>query len=110
MNWPDQPELYALLDRYEDRWKFLYPALNITKEVMLMAEWCDDPANKSRKPKKNWRRFAETWLSRNQSRLEVAEVRELVQHENNRLAANNQYIDFGAVLEQIQARKPRKQK
>jgi len=75
--WPDVPELWNLLDRYEDRWKFAYPGLNIQAEVLRMMEWCE--ANRSKQPKKNWHRFAVTWLNKNQRGLEQANWREELQ-------------------------------
>lgn len=103
--WPDIPELWQLLSRYEERWAFLYPDIDLTKEVLRMAEWCE--ANPGKRPKKNWKRFMTLWLGRSQSRMEVAEVIERVKREDMRLAAHHQYVDLQAVLEQIQARKPR---
>ena len=85
MNWPDLPELYALLDRFEERWKFAYPGLNITAEVMRMAEWCE--ANRAKQPKKNWHRFATTWLARNQAAIDRAEAREMIQRMQQRCDA-----------------------
>lgn len=85
MNWPDVPQLWNLLDRYEERWKLTYPALNITAEVLRMGEWCE--ANKSKQPKKNWKRFATLWLARNQAALERAEARQMVEHEYQRVAS-----------------------
>lgn len=85
MNWPDIPELWALLDRYEDRWKLTYPGLEIQREVLRMGEWCE--ANPARKPKRNWKRFMTLWLARNQAALERAEVREQAERQYNRIQA-----------------------
>lgn len=81
MNWPDQPELWNLLDRYEDRWRYTYPDLNITREIMRMAEWCE--ANPTKRPKKNWKRFATLWLARNQQAIERSVAREAWNHAYN---------------------------
>lgn len=86
MNWPDAPELYALLDRYEERWALTYPALNIVREVMRAAEWCE--ANPARRPKKNYKRFMVLWLARNQAAIERAEAREAWQREQQRIDAS----------------------
>jgi hypothetical protein len=83
VNWPDVPELYALLDRFEERWKLAYPGLNITAEVLRMAEWCD--ANGKRGHKRNWQRFAVNWLARAHTRLLEQEVRTLVLREQQRI-------------------------
>ena len=85
MNWPDVPELWSLLSRYEDRWRYTYPALNITQEVLRAAEWVE--ANPKKAPKKNWKRFMTLWLARNQAAIERAEARELVQREQQRADA-----------------------
>ena len=85
VNWPEIPELWALLDRYEERWKLTYPGLNITREVMRAAEWCE--ANPARKPKRNWKRFMTLWLARNQARLEEAYLREEIKREQQRTDA-----------------------
>ena len=77
MNWPDFPELWQLLDRYEARWKLTYPDLQIDREVLRMGEWCE--ANPGKKPKKNWKRFMTLWLARNQAGIERAAVREQMQ-------------------------------
>lgn len=82
MNWPDQPELYALLDRYEDRWKLTYPGVDVQREIMKAAEWCE--ANGKRGQKRNWKRFAVNWLSTAHGRLLEAEVRQLVTREQDR--------------------------
>lgn len=81
MNWPDMPKLYALLDRYEDRWKLTYPGVDVQREIMKAAEWCE--ANHARK--RNWKRFAVNWLARAHGRLLEAEVRQLVQREQQRV-------------------------
>lgn len=86
MNWPDTPELYALLDRYEERWAFVYPSLEIQREILRMAEWC--AANPSKKPKRNWKRFAVNWLAKNQAAIERVEIREIMQREQQRADAS----------------------
>ena len=86
MNWPDVPELYSLLDCYEERWKLTYPGLEITREVMRAAEWC--AANPARKPKKRWHRFMVLWLARNQAALERIELREQLQQAQRRADAS----------------------
>ena len=79
IDWPDIPELWALYDRYEPRWKLSYPGLEIQREVLRMAEWCE--ANKSRQPKKNWQRFMVAWLNRSQAKAEAVELREALERQ-----------------------------
>lgn len=86
MNWPDIPELWAVLSQCEDRWRFTYPGLDISTEVLRMGEWIE--ANRKRAPKKNWKRFMVRWLARNQAALERAEAREIVQREQRRADAS----------------------
>jgi hypothetical protein len=105
LNWPDIPQLWSILSVCEDRWKFTYPALEIEREVLRMGEWIE--ANPSKRPKKNWKRFMVLWLARNQAAAERTEIRQLIEREQLRLAAERKYIDVEAVLEQMQGRKLR---
>lgn len=85
MNWPDVPQLWSLLSLCEDRWRYTYPDLNITQEVLRAAEWIE--ANPKKAPKRNWKRFMILWLAKNQASIERAEAREMVQREQQRADA-----------------------
>lgn len=86
MNWPDVPQLYSIASVCEERWRYVYPGLEIDREILRMAEWIE--ANPERKPKKNWKRFMTLWLARNQAALERVEMREQVQREQRRMDAS----------------------
>ena len=86
MNWPDIPELWAVLSQCEDRWRYTYPGLQIQQEVLRMGEWIE--ANPRKAPRKNFKRFMVTWLARNQAMLERAEAREMVAREQRRADAS----------------------
>jgi hypothetical protein len=85
IEWPDVPQLWALFDQFEDRWKFVYPGLEIQREILRMAEWC--AANPTKKPKRNWKRFVVNWLAKNQASLERIEIREIMQRQQQRADA-----------------------
>lgn len=46
-----------------ESWKSLYPALDVSRELKAMAEWCLSNPMKA-KSKKKWRSFITNWLSR----------------------------------------------
>lgn len=85
LNWPQIPELWNCLSRYEDRWRFCYPALEIEREVLRMAEWIE--ANPRHKPR-NFKRFMVRWLARNQAAIERAEAREMIERAQRRADAS----------------------
>lgn len=85
MNWPDIPELWACLSLFEDRWAYVYPGLELTRETLRMAEWLE--ANPSRRPRKNYKAFMVKWLARSQASIERAEAREAWQREQQRVDA-----------------------
>lgn len=85
MNFPDVPQLWSILSVCEDRWRFTYPGVDIEREVMKMAEWCE--ANPRDKPKSRWKRFMVGWLASAHTKLLAAEVREIAQREQRRADA-----------------------
>lgn len=84
--WVDTPELWAALSLYEDRWKFVYPGLELDREVLRMAEWIE--ANPQRAPKKNYKAFMVRWLARNQASMERVELREQIQRAQRHVDAS----------------------
>jgi hypothetical protein len=86
VNWPEVPQLWAILSICEERWRYTYPDLDIQREVLRMGEWIE--ANQGRRPKKNYKAFMVRWLARSQASIERTALRDMIQREQQRADAS----------------------